>query len=201
MEERDNVFYTLCNRFKTDVLNKCEINCARFNQGVSIAEEICNRTFENYIKKPSFCSSKANLSNIDTAFKLYLYAISYYELINFLRIEEKKSKGHFYDGSEQIITDLPYIPEEKLKNMDVTARVKIEAIKSLTPEQRCIYLTYQAYERRGCNLPKKLQEELRLYLGINRQDRIRALKKQVITIINAHLAGLEISLKHDSNGN
>jgi hypothetical protein len=106
-------------------------------------------------------------------------------------MEEKKKNGLFYNGTEEIITELP---EVDLKELDTKARVRYEIIKSLTPSQRTVYLTYFAYEKIGCNLPGKLQAELRSHLGNVTQSTVRSFKKEANDKIKDGLRIMEITL-------
>jgi len=178
---RDLVFFALCYRFRKDLLNKCEVICNRFGHDITVAEQIAEKTFKNYALKGKFEIDKANTSNIDDAFKLYLYQIARNELTNYYRLQERKKRGHFYNGSERIVTELPPLPENV--RLSIEDQIRLKAIESLSDAHRTVYLTYKQHERLGCNLPKKLREELREYLGGVEQVTVRGYKKEAIDTI------------------
>ncbi|WP_203256508.1 sigma-70 RNA polymerase sigma factor region 4 domain-containing protein [Hyunsoonleella ulvae] len=172
---RDLVFFALCYRFRKDLLNKCEINCKRFKHDVNVAEQIAESTFKSYALKGDFKIEKTNTSNIDNSFKLYLYGIARNELTDYYRLQQKKKRGHFYDGSETIVKDLPILHNVKLSVKD---QIRWKAIESLSPAHRAVYLTYRQHERMGCNLPKELLKALREFLGGVKQSTVRSYKKE-----------------------
>ena len=182
----EHAFYVLVHRFGKDLLEKCEINCQRFKHGPDIAEIISEKTFEAYAKRGDFKFELGNGKNVDEAFQLYLYAIARNQLVDYYRNQKKKEKGLTYDGTETIMTELPSI---QLDRLDPEMRIKYEIIQSLPPSHRVVYLTYLTHEKRGVNLPKSLQEELRQHLGNVKQNTIRTYKKEAHDKINQ---GLEI---------
>ncbi len=187
---RDLAFYALCYRFRKDLLNKCEINCKRFGHDVNVAEQIAESTFKRFALKGDFKIGKTNASNIDDSFKFYLYGIAKNELTNYYRIQQRKKRGHFYDGSQTIIKDLPILPYVKLSIED---QIRLKAIESLSPGHRAVYLTYKQHERLGCNLPKKLLEELRDFLGGVKQTTVRGYKKEANDEINKYIEIMKLT--------
>lgn len=180
---RDSTFFAIFHKFQEDLLKKCEIICKNFGHNITVAEQITESTFKNYAKKGCFKLEEANYENIDKSFKLYLYAIAKRELINYYRIEEKKRLGLYYNGTETIVIDLPDYPKA---NLSIEIKVKLKAIKSLSSSHRTVYLTYIKYEKLGCNLPRKLQKELREHLGV-KQNTVRTYKKEAIDKIEDYL--------------
>jgi RNA polymerase sigma factor (sigma-70 family) len=179
---RENAFHALCYRFKNDVLNKCEITSKRFGHDITVAELVATATFSSYAKKGDFQISKASIKNVDDAFKNYLYKIARNEFTNYYRQQQRKVNNPF-DGSEEIVTELPNLKGTQL-NMEQS--IIIKAIESLTPAQRTVYLTYKKYEKLGFNLPKKLREELRAHLGGIEQSTVRTYKKEAIDKIKSY---------------
>lgn len=178
---RDEAFIALTYRFREDLLAKCEILCARFHHGPGIAEVITTNTFKAYAKKGNFVKSEGKGETIDDSFKIYLYGIARNELTNFYRQEERKRKGQYYDGSETIVTDLPR--DLDLTHADIETKLRVKIIQDLPKSHRAIYLTYKAHEKKGCNLPEKLREELRAYCGGIDQGTVRTYKKEVNDMI------------------
>lgn len=187
---RDLVFLVLCYRFRQDLLNKCEISCKRFGHDITVAEKITETAFKRYALKGNFKIEKTSTSNIDNSFKLYLYGIAKNELTNFYRLQEKKRRGHSYDGNERIVKDLPPLPNLKLSIED---KIRLKAIESLSPAHRAVYLTYKQHERLGCNLPKKLREDLREFLGGVEQVTIRGYKKEATDKINNYIEVMNLT--------
>lgn len=192
---RNNAFFALVHRFKTDILQKCEINCKRFGHSSNTAEIIAENTFRAYAKKGKFDPKEGKGKIVDDSFRIYLYGIAKNELTNFYRIEQKKERGQFYDGTERIITDLPLVD---VNNLSTKARVQYEIVRSLSPSHKTVYLTYAAYDRTGCNLPQKLQEELRLHLGNVTQNTIRSYKKEAHDKIKEGLKIMNLTIKNES---
>lgn len=187
---RDLMFFALCYRFRKDLLNKCEINCKRFRHDVNVAEQIAESTFKSYALKGDFKIEKTNASSIDGSFKFYLYGIAKNELTNYYRLQQRKKRGHFYDGSQTIIKDLPPLPNVKLSIED---QIRLKAIESLSLGHRAVYLTYKQHERMGCNLPKKLLEELREFLGGVKQTTVRGYKKEANDEINKYIEIMKLT--------
>jgi len=77
--------------------------------------------------------------------------------------------------------------------LDIENRVKLAAIKSLSYEQKVVFLTYEVYQRNGFNLPRKLQKELREHLGIEKQARIRGIKKEAVDKVNDFIEAMKIT--------
>jgi hypothetical protein len=192
---RNNAFFALVNRFKKDLLQKCEINCKRFGHSSNTAEIIAENTFKAYAKKGKFDPDEGKGNTVDDSFKIYLYGIAKNELTNFYRIEQKKEKGQHYDGTERIITELPTVD---LNNLSTKVKIQYEIIQSLPPSHKTIYLTYAAHERAGCNLPKKLQEELRQHLGNVTQNTIRSYKKEAHDKIKQGLKIMNLTINTKS---
>lgn len=186
---RNSSFYALVIRFRDDVLQKCEIICKSYGHDITVAEQITESTFSKYLKNGAFDFEKSNSKDVDHSFRLYLYGISQKELFNFYRNEERKKKGYYYNGTEKIVEELPNISE---LNLSIEERIRIEAIKSLPKSHQAVYLTYSKYEISGFNLPRKLQKELREYLGV-KQNTIRTYKKEAKDKINEYLRVMKIT--------
>ena len=179
--QKENAFHAICYRFKDYVLKRSEIFCKRFGHDITVAEQITTATFTSYAKKGGFLIQKANQQDVDDAFKSYLFKIAKNELTNYYRGEQRK-KNYPYDGTERIITELPVLKGMKLS---LEQSIILNAIESLTPSQRTVYLTYSQYEKLGFNLPKKLLQELRIQLGGISQTTIRTYKKEAFDKIKS----------------
>lgn len=183
--EGERSFFVLVNRFGEDLLKKCEVICAKYGHGADVAEIVTENTFIAYGKSKSFSfdPSKMKGDSIDESFQIYLYGIARNEVINFYR---KKIRDVKYDGNETIITDMPTI---NLEERSTEEKFMYNLIQSLPDHLRVVYLTYKTHEKIGCNLPAKLQAELRVHLGNVKQVTVRGYKKEAIQRINQ---GLEI---------
>ena len=194
--DREHAFIVLCTRFRKELLEKSEVVCKRFGHSVVVAEQISDQAFRKYAQKPNYQESASNAMDYDTGFIFYLFGIAEKELTNYYRIQKRRQDGCDYDGSEQVISELPLIPEERL---DLETKVKRAAIESLSPKHKTVYLTYEVHERKGFNLPRKLQAELREHLSIKKQSTIRSLKMEAISIINSYMKAMSIT-KNELNG-
>jgi len=194
--KRDYSFVVLCTRFRKELLEKCEIVCRRFGHSVVVAELIADQAFRKYALKPNYQEGHSNTKDYDVGFLLYIFGIAEKELTNYYRTQKRRQDGCDYDGTERIITELPPIPEERL---DLNTKVKRAAIESLSPKHKTVYLTYQVHQRKGFNLPKKLQAELREHLSIEKQPRIRGIKKEAIDTVNSYMKAMDIT-KSELNG-
>ncbi len=179
---RENAFHALTHRFKETILNNLEITCKRFGNDITVAEQVASSTFSSYAKKGEFLLSEANDEDVDIAFRNYLLAIARNELTNYYRLQQRR-KNYPYDGSEQIVTELPELEGMQL-NMEQI--ILIKAIDSLTPAQRTVYLTYTKYEKLGFNLPQKLRDSLRNHLGGIKQSTVRTYKKEALDRIRSY---------------
>lgn len=174
---QDDAFHALCFRFREELLKTCEIICRKKGHNEDVAAEIANNTLKKYYKTRCFKVEKANQDTIDDSFIVYLNKIANRELINWWKKEQKRKAGLLYDGTEEIVTELPKIDIEKL---DVESKIIHETLTSFPHSHQVIFLTYKTHERDGVNLPKKLQAKIRDYLGGISQSTVRAYKKEVL---------------------
>jgi hypothetical protein len=189
--DKDNAFYALVDRFKSDLTLICEKRCNVFQQSSDVVYELVNNVFKAYARKPQFDFDKAKVDNDYNAFLVYLCAIAKTELTNIYRIQQKKKNGTWYDGSEYIITELPILSS----NNSVRGKLIYQLLTGLPYSHQVIYCTYTSYEKNGCNLPRKLQKELREHLGIRSQATIRSYKKETLDMIKVALMSLSLSEK------
>ncbi len=184
---RDNAFYALVERFKVDFLKICEVRCGRFGQTEEVAIELFENVFKAYAKKPNFNFSNTSTDDDDHAFLAYLSGIARNELTNIYRDQKRKREGKWSDGNETIVTSIPPL----CRNPTLKSRIIHKIISDLPYSHRVIYCTYKSYESTGCNLPRKLQKELREHLNIT-QDTVRYYKKEALDKIKVALTGLEM---------
>lgn len=186
---KKEAFFVLVDRFKKDLLEKCEINCTRYGHGVDVAEEIAEKTFQAYAAKGRFDPSKGKGKTVDESFQFYLYRTARNLLVDYYRTKKKEMDGNDYDGTEFLHHQLP---EVSLDTMKTEARIRYETIQALPQSHRTVLLTYTAYEKKGRNLPKKLQEELRMHLGV-KQNTIRSYKKEAMDKIELAISIYKMS--------
>lgn len=184
--DRDNAFYALVDRFKSDLLRFCEVRCSGFGQPPSVAEYLVDNVFAAFARNPLFDFANAKLKDDNKAFLVYLNGIARNELTNIYRDQKKKQEGKWSDGLERIVTEIPPLP----KNATIENQVKYEVLQELPFNHRVVYLTYMSYENMGCYLPRKLQKALREYLGIS-QPTVRVYKKEVLDRFELALKGFK----------
>lgn len=189
--DRNNAFYALVDRYRDDLTVICEKRCDNFHQSSDVVYELVNNVFKAYARKPDFNFDKANVKNEYNAFLGYLCGIAKIELTNIYRIQQKKKNGTWYDGSESIVKNLPPCP----KNATTRSKIIHQVLTDLPYSHQVIYCTYTSHEKAGCNLPRKLQQELRAHLGIPSQTTIRVYKKEALDKINIALMGLNLTEK------
>ena len=185
--DKDNAFYALVEKFKPDLTLICEKRCDNFGQPTEVVYELVNNVFKAYARKPQFTFDKAKGEDDYKAFLGYLVGIARNELTNIFRTQRKKANGTWSDGAERIITEIPPIH----KDSSVKAKIIHQVLSELPYSHQVIYCTYTSYEKIGCNLPRKLQEELRDHLSIA-QTSVRVYKKEANDKIKIALKGLAI---------
>jgi len=190
--DKKDAFYVLVSRFSEDLLQKCEINCARRGYGVDVAEIIAENTFKAFAEKGQFKASEGSGKTVDESFQFYLYRIARNQLVDYYRKEKKRSLGYNYDGTESLHHDLP--PEVASESLDMEARIRYATVQALPPSHRTVLLTYWAHKKEGFNLPKNLQEKLRHHLGVQ-QNTIRSYKKEATDKIDQALFIYRMSQK------
>lgn len=172
---KNDAFVALMFRFREDLLNKCEKICKQRGYDNDVAQLIAERTFTKYGKSKKFKKEEGNYECVDTCFKLYLYKIASNELNSFYHEENKRKKGLLYDGTENIVTQLPKV---NLNDLDDRGRIIHQTLLDLPYSHQVIYLTYKMHEREGINLPRALQAKIREHLGGISQNTVRFYKKE-----------------------
>lgn len=188
-EERRKAFEIICNRFRNDLLKKCEIRCFHFGQGPTVATIVVEAAFVSYARKGNFSFDPHKKSSPDNQFKQYMYAIMKNELTNYHRQEKKKALGKEYTGEETLMTDLPKWSKGKFTPKEI---LHFEAIESLSPRHRTVYLTHKAHEDKTKKLPEQLRIKLREYLGGVEQTTVRGIKLEAIREIETYMKAYTI---------
>lgn len=181
-------FHIIIERFRKDLLKKCEIICFKREFEKGFAVELANDTFKRYWKYPKFDFEKYSEDELDKKFLHYLYQIANNLIIDIY----KKNNGigiSIYTGEEEIIREFPEIEEGKVETRKVL-KEKIalidKALMRLGPKHKIIYLTYQQYEEKEHKLPRKLLKELREELKLS-QDTIRYYKREANQLVQTIL--------------
>lgn len=186
----ESAFYAFVFRFEKELTKKVEVVCANWGFNIEETVEVVQATFKKFWIYPRFNQEKKKERNIDKAVLMYLYGIARNELSNYYNKKNGIMRS-FYDGSEQIVYDLPSIDEDDYcDNEYKLLSVRFEAIKSaletLSVKHKIIYLTYSSHEHSGKKLPRLLLNRMRDELGIN-QATIRSYKKVVFDKVEEYI--------------
>lgn len=177
----DSVFTVICFRFRELLAKFCIYLCKNRGYDIDTGYLIANRAFKKYYKSRKFNFNKGNCNSYDDNFLVYLQKIARNELNDYYKEEQKKINNQYYDGTEEIIFELPDIDSTKLP---LEQKAIHEALLSFSNKHQIIYLTYKTHEKNGVNLPLKLRKKLREYVGL-KQPTIRTYKKEVIDKIES----------------
>ena len=176
-----SAFHCFCFRFGDDIAKKCEIICKNVGLDSQIASFVAQKTFQRFWKYPKYNHAISKADDVDTGVKFYLYGIAQRELIRW-----RKDQQSPHTGDETIIYKYPEpnyedYPIEKRGVLKKRYEVVKKALDRLSEKHLIIYLTYEAYQVKGHNLPthllKKLREELNLTQNSVRYYRFEAEKK------------------------
>jgi DNA-directed RNA polymerase specialized sigma24 family protein len=178
-------------RFRKEMIDKCRKIGKKWGYDSGIADTIAERTFERFWKYPySFGASNCGKLAADDCVRFYLFRIARNCFVDY----GKESSGEQvspYDGTEDIIVEFPgmehlNIPEEKLNDLQKIHDLIDNALKTLSPKHKIIYLTYKAYEKEGYKLPRTLLKKLREELELT-QNSIRVYKNEAFQTIDQYL--------------
>lgn len=186
----ESAFYAFVFRFEPELTKKTEVICGNWGFNTDETTEVVQKVFEKFWKYPNFKIEKIKQQNIDKAVLFYLYGIARNELTDYYSIKNGL-KISPYDGSEQIIYDLPSIEyqedyEIEYQSSNVRFRAIKSALETLSEKHKVIYLTYITHERSGKKLPRPLLNKMREELGIN-QATIRSYKKDVFDKVEEYI--------------
>jgi DNA-directed RNA polymerase specialized sigma24 family protein len=173
-------------RFRGDVEDKAR----KIGKNWGLDRETCDQKVEEAFKRfyqyPfKFTKAKCTTSSIDNCVKLYLYRIvqnlfkDHHKSL--LQVEESP-----YDGMEEVIIEFPELESLALNVSDdlkIAHQKMADLISNLPFNERVIYLTYKAYEKKGFKLPRILLKKMREVTGL-KQSSIRVYKKQVFEKMN-----------------
>jgi len=183
LETAKAAYRSLYFRFFEIVAKKADIISKRNGYDKEFAIEVTEKAFERFWKYPSFNLQKMKVSSPDIGVELYLSRIAqncFYDLMN----ERNGINISPYDGSEEIICEMPIIDEYfELNNKRLQIMNKV--LSTFSIKHRIVYLTYLQHEQKGYKLPRKLLNELREKLNVT-QDTIRFYRHEVISKINEY---------------
>lgn len=177
----ESVFTALCFKFRERLAKFCIYLCKNRGYDLDTGYLIVNRAFKKYYRTRKFSINKGNCNSYDDNFLVYLQKIARNELNDFYNEEQKKINNQYYDGTEEIISEILNIDSTKLPPEQ---RAIHEVLLSFSHKHQVIYLTYKTHEKDGVNLPLKLRNKLRNYVGL-KQPTIRTYKKEVIDKIES----------------
>ncbi len=167
-------------RFFKSVAKKADIVSKRNGYDREFALEVTEKTFEKFWKYPAFKLQKMKVSCPEKGAELYLSRIAqncFYDLMN-VRNGINVSP---YDGSEEIIYEIPIL-DEYIEINNERYQIINRVLSTFSNKHRIIYLTYLQHEQKGYKLPRKLLIELREKLNVT-QDTIRFYRHEVISKI------------------
>ena len=183
-----NAFLAFYFRFQDQVLKKCEIICKNYGYDKEVAILIAQETFTRFLRYPNYRHEKSRCNDIEKGVLLYLFRISehalfnYYYKINGINVSP-------YDGTEEIIYDYPDVGENSGFNSKEAFnhfQIVKEALDTLSPKHKIIYLTYKQFETTGHTLPRELLCKLRDKLDL-KQATVRSYKNEAYNKVNEYL--------------
>lgn len=174
-EEAEKAFIQFCYRFETDIKQKSEIYCAKFNYNEVVALEVANCTFARVWKYPTFKVEKAKSKDLDKAILLWMYPILYTQIIKYGK------ENSCAEPNEEEDLSLVINADELLERFDtsdlearrvIAAKLKTieRALSKLSPKHRVIYFTYRAYKKEGKNVPRSITSLLRDNLSLTQKS-------------------------------
>jgi len=186
----ESAFHAFVFRFEPELIKKSEVICANWGFNTEETIEIVQNVFAKFWKYPKFDLDKKKEQNIDKAVLFYLYGIAKNEIRDYFN-KKNGLKLSPYDGSEQIVYDLPFL--ENQEDYDIgyqSSNIRLRAVKAafetLSEKHKIIYLTYISHERSGRKLPRPLLNKMREELGIN-QATIRSYKKDIFDKVEEYI--------------
>lgn len=177
-------------RFRGDVEDKARKIGKNWGYDTEACDELVEEAFKRFYQYPSgFTKSKCKSSTFDVCVKLYLYRIVQNCFIDYYN-KNSQSECSPYDGTEQVIVEFPTLESLELSDDIAEDYRKLrdmmsEALNTLTPKHKIIYLTYKVHEKKGFNLPGHLLKQLREVTGL-KQDSIRVYKKQALATVSEY---------------
>ena len=186
----ESAFHAFVFRFEPELIKKTEIICTNWGFNTEETIEIVQNVFVKFWKYPNFNLERKKEQNIDKAVLFYLYGIARNELTDYYN-KKNGLKLSPYDGSEQIVYDLPLFENQENYNIDnQSSNIRLRAIKAaletLSVKHKVIYLTYSSHECSGKKLPRVLLNKMREELGIS-QATIRSYKKDVFDKVEEYI--------------
>lgn len=183
LENANAAYYAFCFRFEEEIKKKAEIICKNNGFEKEFAIEVIQRTFKRFWKYPKFDPEKCKTSTIEKGVVLYLNRIAQNSFTD-LVLEHKGINISPYDGSEDIVTEIPIPSNIAIVNNENYQIIKA-VLDTFSEKHKIVYLTYLKHEINGHKLPRKLLTELREKLGIS-QETIRSYKNEVVNKLNEY---------------
>ena len=189
-EAAQQAFIIICNRFREDLTKKCEIIAKRKGLSSTDAIDIAENTFKRLYKYSNKFDCDRH-KDCDIGLKYYLFGIAKRECTK-LYCKKNGIGVSPYTGDEEVITELPEISEDFVKNPITRKQLEIErdviqlALDRHSWKHKVIYLTYKFHKIEKYKLPRKLLQELRNMLGLG-QNTVNAYLKEISDTINDYL--------------
>lgn len=190
-KEAKEAFEVFCLRFQSDVLQKAEIVCSKWDYNEVVALDIASCTFERVWKYPTFNLAKAKASNQDQAIRFWLFKIVQTQLANFHNNDTCHEPTEEEDLSVINTTDelIDYTCSgnvEAKKDLRKKMEFVDKGLSLLGKKHKIIYLTYRAYEKPRKRVPRPVLEKLRTQLGLT-QSSVKVYKNEAYEIMDKYI--------------
>jgi DNA-directed RNA polymerase specialized sigma24 family protein len=189
-ELAEAAFVAFTFRFRAEVIHKCRKVGENWGYDHSVSDSLAERTFERFWKYPfGFESVNCGSLDIDNCARFYLFKIARNCFFDYSK--EQSGEISPFDGSEEIIVSFPTldnldISEERAGDLRKIQSIIEQALSTVSPKHKIIYLTYKAYEQEGYRLPRHLLKKLREELALT-QNSIRVYKNEAFQTVEEYL--------------
>lgn len=190
--DAEEAFRVFTYRHQLDLMKKLIPICKGWGYDEQVATEIAYQSFERVWKYPKYDSAKTKQADDFTKVLFYLFGIARRLLAEYKKKASKEAPP--FTGDEEIIYDFPSLEQlniavDKKDELEQYYSIIKEALDSLTPKHRIIYLTYKQFESEtndGFKLPRNLLAKLRNELNLT-QNTIRSYKNEAFMEVNKKL--------------
>lgn len=190
-QEAEQAFIIFCSRYEKDLIQKAEIYCSKFGYSEVDALLVAHCTFARVWKYPTFDTKKAKSNNVDTAILMWMYPILYTQIVllgkkNTCAEPSKEEDLSIISSVEEMIDVRIGNDVEKKKELMAKLEFINNAMLALSEKHKIIYLTYNAYEEYGKNIPRSVSKKLQEQLDLT-QNSIRVYKMEANQQIEKYL--------------
>lgn len=190
-KEAKEAFEVFCYRFGQELKQKAEIICANWNYNEVVALDIINCTFNKVWKYASFDTTKARVSDVESAILRWLFSIAQSQLVVY-----HNTRKCFELPSEEELNIVISVDEladrfgtstEKKKELRKVLEFINSALSTLSEKHKIIFLTYKAYEKDGKRtVPHAVAAKLRENLGLV-QSTVKVYKNQAYELVENYI--------------